>query len=64
MDTHIRIYDTPDAIREGKAYEYMRVLDESQEGVFGTKGKGHYIFLPWQYLVEHGYRYIEGRGTH
>lgn len=61
MEKHIRIFGTPDAKRENMPYEYMQVLDESKDGVFGTKGKGHFIFLPWQYLSQHGYRYIEGR---
>lgn len=59
MDTHIRIYNTPDAKREGKPYEFMRVLFEDADGVFATKGKGHFIFLPWQYLSRYGYRYID-----
>lgn len=60
VERHIRIFGTPDAKRENMPYEYMQVLDESKEGVFGTKGKGHYIFVDWQYLSQYGYRYIEG----
>lgn len=58
---HIRIYNTPDAKRENRPYEFMRVISEDADGVFATKGKGHFIFLTWQYLSQHGYRYIEGR---
>ena len=55
---HIRVYETDEAKRLGLKYEHMLVLEEFDAGMILGKGKDHTIFLPWEYLIKHSYRYI------
>ena len=55
---HIRVYETDEAKRLGLKYEHMLVLEEFDAGMILGKGKDHTIFLPWEYLIKHYYRYI------
>lgn len=54
----ICVFDTPEARRDGRRFERLRVLDESSEGILAERGDEWWVFLPWEYLARYGYRYL------
>lgn len=54
----ICVFDTPEARRDGRRFERLRVLDESADGIFAERGDEWWVFLPWEYLARYGYRYL------
>lgn len=54
----IRIYGTEEARRLGQAFEHMVIIAEMQEGMLLSKGAGHTVFLPTEYLNQYYHHYI------